>query len=102
MAHITGGGLVDNVPRVLGSHDAWIDRTSWRVPPLFGFLCQRGGVSDDEAYRDFNMGIGMVLFVDPGDESSVVSALAAQGEQALRIGRVERARSDAGEVRWIA
>ncbi len=102
MAHITGGGLVDNVPRVLGGHDAWIDRSSWRVPPLFRFLCQHGRVSDDEAYRDFNMGIGMVLFVEPSDEASVASALSAQGETPLRIGRVERARSDAGEVRWIA
>ncbi len=102
MAHITGGGLVDNVPRVLGAHDAWIDRSSWQVPALFRFLCTQGGVSKDESYRDFNMGIGMVLFVDASDEAFVTESLASRGEGVLRIGRVERARTDEGEVRWIA
>jgi phosphoribosylformylglycinamidine cyclo-ligase len=64
MAHITGGGLVDNLPRVLNGCDAWIDRRSWEPPALFRFLCARGGVAPDEAYQVFNMGIGMVLIVD--------------------------------------
>ena len=110
MAHITGGGLVDNVPRVLGRCDALIDRTSWTVPPLFRFLCDKGRVGADEAYQVFNMGIGMVLFVAPEDESRVRDHLEKQGEPAVRIGRVEAARgadgsqvgtAPEGVVRWL-
>jgi phosphoribosylformylglycinamidine cyclo-ligase len=100
MAHITGGGLVDNVPRVLGRCDAVIDRTSWTVPPLFRLLCERGRVDQDEAYQVFNMGIGMVVFVAPEDERAVRAHLDAQGETAVRIGRVEAARGAEGVVRW--
>jgi phosphoribosylformylglycinamidine cyclo-ligase len=102
MAHITGGGLVDNVPRVLGQCDAWIDRTSWSVPPLFRYLCEHGEVGVDERYQVFNMGIGMVLFVAPEDEAHVLAHLAREGEPAQRIGRVEAARDAEGVVRWSA
>lgn len=102
MAHITGGGLVDNVPRVLGRCDAVIDRTSWTIPPLFRFLCDKGRVSVDESYQVFNMGIGMVLFVDARDRDEVVAHLAAAGEPAVVIGRVEAARGPEGVVRWSA
>lgn len=100
MAHITGGGLVDNVPRVLGNHDAWIDRASWRPPALFEFLCRHGRVAQDEAYQVFNMGVGMVLFVDTGHEAQVLQHLAADGQTAFRIGEVSAARSAEGCVRW--
>jgi phosphoribosylformylglycinamidine cyclo-ligase len=97
MAHITGGGLVDNVPRVLRGHDALIDRSSWEVPALFRMLCEAGNVAPDEAYQAFNMGVGMVLFVDPADEQAVLSQLAAAGEAPFVIGRVE---AGEGRVRW--
>jgi len=100
MAHITGGGLVDNLPRVLQSCDALIDRSRWEVPALFRFLCSRGRVGADEAYQVFNMGIGMVLLVDAGDEAFVVDHLRAQGEEVLRIGVTEKARGGEGAVRW--
>ena len=98
MAHITGGGLLDNVPRVLGRHDAEIDRTSWERPALFRYLCEAGGLEGDEPWRAFNMGVGMVLFVDPSHEPEVRSDLEARGEDVIALGRVSEGQ---GRVRWI-
>ena len=100
LAHITGGGLVDNVPRVLNGCDAWIDRTRWEPPALFRFLCEKGRVSREESYRVFNMGIGMVLFVDARDEAAVRAELEAAGERVHVLGRTEKARATEGVVRW--
>ncbi len=97
MAHITGGGLVDNVPRVLHGHDAVIDRSSWEVPGLFKLLCEGGNVDSEERYQAFNMGVGMVLFVDPADLSTVLASLKTAGERPTVIGRVEPGQ---GRVRW--
>jgi phosphoribosylformylglycinamidine cyclo-ligase len=102
MAHITGGGLVDNLPRVLGKTDAWIDRASWTPPPLFRLLCREGEVGADEAYQVFNMGIGMVLLVEPSALDGVEAHLRSQGETPVRIGRLEPAKGAEGEVRWIS
>lgn len=100
MAHITGGGLVDNVPRVLGRCDAVIDRSRWTPPALFRYLCEQGDVAPDESYQVFNMGIGMVLFVEPARVREVRSALEAAGEEVLEIGRTESALAAEGVVRW--
>jgi phosphoribosylformylglycinamidine cyclo-ligase len=97
LAHVTGGGLCDNVPRVLGEHDAWIDRTRWEVPALFRFLCEAGRVDAEEAYHVFNMGIGMVLIVDPREAEAVRAHMRARSEPVFEIGRVERG---GGAVRW--
>ncbi len=100
MAHITGGGLIDNVPRVLGAHDAVIDLDSWEVPPLFKMIVDAAQIDREEAYQALNMGIGMVLFVDNADLDAVESHLAAQGEDAIRIGVTEAAEGSSGKVRW--
>jgi phosphoribosylformylglycinamidine cyclo-ligase len=100
LAHITGGGLVDNLPRVLGACDARIDRASWEVPPLFALLCRAGSVDPEEAYQVFNMGVGMVLIADPGEVAAIEAHLRAQGEEPLRIGRTEPARGPEPAVRW--
>jgi len=97
MAHITGGGLVDNLPRVLGRCDAVIDRASWEVPGLFRLLCEAGRVERDECYQAFNMGIGMALLVEPEQEGAIRAVLEARGEPPLSIGRVE---AGSGQVRW--
>jgi phosphoribosylformylglycinamidine cyclo-ligase len=97
MAHITGGGLLDNVPRVLRGHDALIDRSSWEVPALFALLCEAGNVDSDEAYQAFNMGVGMVLFVDPDELDGVLARLRAAQADPFVIGRVEAGQ---GRVRW--
>lgn len=86
MAHITGGGLIDNVPRVVPEGlCAVIDSSSWEVPPVFAALKRLGNVKRDEMYRTFNMGIGFVVFVDRGDEDKALAA--ATG--ARKIGTVE-------------
>lgn len=90
LAHITGGGLVDNVPRVLGDTlAARIERRAWVMPPLFGWLQTQGQISDEELFRVFNCGIGMAIVVDPGDASRAVQLLEAAGETVWRIGRIE-------------
>jgi len=86
LAHITGGGLTDNVPRVLPKNsDAVIETKSWRVPHIFKILQQNGRVSPAEMYQVFNMGIGMVAIVSERDAKRAMSIL-----QAKRIGRIER------------
>jgi phosphoribosylformylglycinamidine cyclo-ligase len=101
LAHITGGGLVDNLPRVLNGCDARIDRASWEVPPLFRFLCRAGDVPAEEAYRVFNMGVGMVLIVPPEHADAVRRRLAAAGERAWPIGAVVAGSGGPSAVRWV-
>ena len=84
LAHITGGGLLDNLPRVLPSDcDARIETNSWRVPPLFEFLGERGKINREEMYQVFNMGIGMVAIVSQKDAKQ-----AARQLKAKRIGEI--------------
>lgn len=98
LPHITGGGLPGNVNRVLGDRlDAVIDRSSWTVPGLFELLVRGGDVPRDEAYRAFNMGIGLVVVVEPEEADRVASELAAAGERVHRIGELV---AGTGEVRW--
>ncbi|MGZ5225775.1 MAG: phosphoribosylformylglycinamidine cyclo-ligase, partial [Burkholderiales bacterium] len=90
MAHITGGGLVENVPRVLAENlSARIDRTTWTMPALFEWLKEAGNVNDHEMFRVFNCGIGMVIVVAESDAERALKALAQSGETARRIGVVE-------------
>jgi len=97
LAHITGGGLRDNLPRILGACDAVIDRSSWEPPGLFRLLVEAGGIDLEEAHRAFNMGIGMVVLVEPDREEAVRDHLAAHGEECLRIGVTV---AGEGRVRW--
>jgi phosphoribosylformylglycinamidine cyclo-ligase len=91
MAHITGGGLADNIPRVLPPGTAVeIDSDALPAPPIFGFLVARGAVAKAEAYRVFNMGFGMVLFVEHARAEEVIRRLRAQGEPCYRVGEVVR------------
>ena len=101
MAHITGGGITDNLPRILPEGTgAQIDRSSWDVPPLFRWLQQRGNVADDDMLRTFNMGIGLIVACAAGDAERLIDRLAAAGEPgAVTIGRVEAGRSG---VRYVA
>ena len=80
MAHITGGGLTDNLPRVLPDGTAArIDRSSWDVPALFSWLVRKGDVPDADAWRTFNMGIGHLLVTAPGDATAVLKLLQTSG-----------------------
>lgn len=89
MAHITGGGITDNVPRVLPDGlQISVDRSSWQVPALFTWLQDAGRVGDDEMFRAFNMGAGLILVCAPGDVDAIVAHLRDAGEPAWRIGEV--------------
>lgn len=90
-AHITGGGLIENPPRVYGEDLAMrIDLGSWRLPPVFRWLAATGGVEPREMLRTFNCGLGMLVVVEAGRAEAVCSALAAAGEQPLNVGRIEK------------
>jgi phosphoribosylformylglycinamidine cyclo-ligase len=94
MAHITGGGLTGNIPRILPkSVVADIDAQGWAQPPLFRWLQEAGKVTSSEMYRTFNCGIGFVLVVDPAVADATLETLTERGEKAFRIGRI-RARRD--------
>jgi phosphoribosylformylglycinamidine cyclo-ligase len=96
IAHITGGGLLENVPRVLPDQlSARIDLNSWQPAPVFDWLQQTGNVAQREMLRTFNCGVGMILAVDAGLADQVVEKLQALGETAWVIGDVvERADQD--------
>ena len=90
MAHITGGGFIENIPRILPAGlGALIDLGSWAIPPIFPFLQEMGGLGADDMYSVFNMGIGMVVAVGREDADGVLEALQTQGERAFAIGRVD-------------
>jgi len=85
MAHITGGGITDNLPRVLpDTIDARIDTRAWQVPPVFQWLQRSGGVPVEDMRRTFNMGIGLILIVGRDDADAVLSAVASAGEHHAR------------------
>jgi phosphoribosylformylglycinamidine cyclo-ligase len=89
LAHITGGGLVDNPPRILPEGAAFrLRRGSWPLPPLFRFLQREGDVSDAEAARVFNLGLGMLAVVAPDAADAALAALAAVGVAAWRVGEI--------------
>ena len=89
MAHITGGGITENLPRTLPEGRTFsLDRQSWTVPPVFSWLQQAGRLEDDEMLRVFNMGVGLVLVVSAAQADVVLSSLHAASEPAWRLGVV--------------
>jgi phosphoribosylformylglycinamidine cyclo-ligase len=91
MAHITGGGFTENIPRVI-PEDRCVEirRGSWTIPPIFHLIREKGGIGDDEMFRTFNMGVGMVLVVAPGDAERTVALFAKLGLKAWVIGDIRR------------
>jgi phosphoribosylformylglycinamidine cyclo-ligase len=89
LSHITGGGLVDNIPRVLPDGlEAILERRSWRREPVFDWLQQQGKIADAEMYRVFNCGIGMTVHVSANDAQRAVGVLRDAGQEALVIGEI--------------
>lgn len=90
LAHITGGGFVDNIPRVLPDKmSARVDLSAIAVPKVFGWLAAIGGLDEAEMVRTFNCGIGMIAVVAPEDADRVAAVLAREGESVIRFGRME-------------
>ena len=94
MAHITGGGITENLDRAMPEGlDALVYRggeagPAWDVPPVIGYMIREAGLTLEEAYRTFNMGVGMAIICSPDDEDDVCEALAAQGLEPFEVGRV--------------
>ena len=90
LAHITGGGFVDNIPRVLPAGvSARIDLAAAPVPPVFGWLARTAGIEAAEMVRTFNCGVGMIAVVAEADADRVSAALAREGERVVALGMLE-------------
>jgi len=102
MAHITGGGLVENVPRVLDANlTAILDHSKWLMPPLFTWLQEHGKVADAEMHRVFNCGIGMVVIVAKENAAAALAQLTAAGEQVWQIGEIRERVGDEAQTQVI-
>jgi phosphoribosylformylglycinamidine cyclo-ligase len=99
MVHITGGGLVENIPRVLQPNlTAVLHRDSWTMPPLFSWLQEHGGVADAEMHRVFNCGIGMAVIVSAANAGAAMAQLKAAGETVFRIGEIRERQGDEAQT----
>lgn len=99
LAHITGGGLTENIPRILhGDCHAQIDVASWKRGPVFDWLADAGGISQDEMRRTFNCGVGMIAVVDPANAAQAIGILESLGETAWNLGRIA---AGAGGVEYV-
>lgn len=95
LAHITGGGLLENIPRILPIEtSAYVQKDSWEIPPLFHWFQQQGNIADDEMFRVFNCGIGMILVVAPKDADEAMRILRASGETVWQIGHIKQRSAD--------
>jgi len=91
IAHITGGGITENLPRIIPEGlMANIHRDTWHVPPIFRIIQEIGDVSDGEMFRTFNMGIGLVLVVESADADKIIKRLRMDGEKAFLIGEIKK------------
>ena len=95
LAHITGGGLLENVPRVLPPDcDAVFNIDAWEVPPIFRLIQKTGNVEDQEMFRVFNMGLGMILVTTPSSVETVTAQLKKAGCKAKVVGRIAEGKGD--------
>jgi len=95
MSHITGGGLLENIPRVMPDDAcAVIDKNSWKRPAVFDWLQEKGNIEDSEMYRTFNNGLGMVLILDESVADKALDILKQNQVQAIRIGHIEAKEND--------
>ena len=89
-SHITGGGFYENIPRMLPDGvRAVIEKDSYEIPAIFGLLAKKGEIAEEMMYNTFNMGLGMVIAVDPSDVDKAVEAVEAAGEKPYVVGRIE-------------
>jgi len=99
LSHITGGGLLENIPRVLPEGTkAVIDTTSWNIPPVFKWIQEKGNVEMREMYRTLNCGVGMVLVIPADNAQAAISLLEAEGESPWIMGNIETAQADEEQV----
>jgi phosphoribosylformylglycinamidine cyclo-ligase len=103
LSHITGGGLTENIPRVLPEGlDAVIDTQTWRLPQIFSWLLDKGNIDQQEMYRTFNCGVGMVVCVDKKDQTTALEYLAKAGETAWVIGEITANDNNDSHVKFVS
>jgi phosphoribosylformylglycinamidine cyclo-ligase len=102
LAHVTGGGIPDNILRIIPEAcDVVIDTKSWETPPIFGFLQEAGKISREEMLRTFNNGIGLIAVVPEKSTQDVLERLSAMEEKGYRIGEVVERKNDRQRIKWI-
>lgn len=103
LAHITGGGIVDNILRIIPDGcNIVLRKQSWEVPPIFSYLQEAGNISDQEMMRTFNNGIGMIAVVPEEAAEEVLERLTAMGDQAFVIGEImERKEAGGNRIQWL-
>ncbi len=103
LAHITGGGLTENIPRVLPENTvAELDENKIQLPAIFQWLQQQGNIETSEMYRTFNCGVGLVILVDPADEEVCINKLNELGEKAWTLGRIKKASNKIPAVDYLS
>lgn len=89
-SHITGGGFYENIPRMLKDDTvAVIEKNSYPIPPIFTLMAKKGNVDEQMMYNTYNMGLGLVIAVDPAQADAAIAAIEAAGEKAYRVGSIE-------------
>ena len=89
LAHITGGGIYENIPRVLKKNQkAVIKKDSWNMPSIFQWIKEKANIGDDELYKTFNCGIGMVVITNPNDKEEAIRILEQNGETVFLLGEI--------------
>ncbi|TKS60300.1 MAG: phosphoribosylformylglycinamidine cyclo-ligase [Nitrospira sp.] len=102
IAHITGGGITENLPRVFPAGvRAVVRRWAWPVPPIFHVIAKLGQVAHEEMYRVFNMGIGLILVVPPDAADAVIARASALGDRGYRIGDILASRGEEPQVDYV-
>jgi phosphoribosylformylglycinamidine cyclo-ligase len=102
IAHITGGGITENLPRVFPPGvRAQVERSGWNIPPIFDVIAKLGAVTLDEMYRVFNMGIGLILVVPPDAADAVMQRATALGDRGYRIGSIMSANDGGPLVEYV-
>lgn len=102
IAHITGGGITGNLPRVIPAGcKAIVHKGTWEIPPIFPFLREKGNIAEDEMFKTFNNGIGMILIVKHGEAGEILERLRAMGEKAFLIGEIEKSDKDQEVIEYL-
>jgi phosphoribosylformylglycinamidine cyclo-ligase len=102
IAHITGGGITDNLPRIIPKgYKAVVHSGTWEIPPVFSFLKDMGSIPEDEMLRTFNNGIGMILIVRTKESKEILDRLHSLGQKAFVIGEMEKAEREQEAIEFI-
>jgi phosphoribosylformylglycinamidine cyclo-ligase len=102
IAHITGGGITDNLPRIIPKgYKAVVHKGTWEIPPIFAFLKEKGNISEEEMLRTFNNGIGMILIVRTKETEEILGRLNSLGQKAFVIGEIEKTEREQESIAFV-